>query len=115
MLRKVKDWIDVDPGDLRSIIGDTSETENEKEMDEGKTRNMVRKTPTTPKLIIIKRKDPFVSSSGLSAHPFVERPKVAVNGTQAENVHRVEWTMAKWHESEKDIERIVMIEEDLCS
>ena len=56
-----------------------------------------------------------MSSSGLSAHPFVERPKVAVNGTQAENVHRVEWTMAKWHESEKDIERIVMIEEDLCS
>ena len=56
-----------------------------------------------------------MSSSGLSANPFVERPKVAVNGTQAENVHRVEWTMAKWHESEKDIERIVMIEEDLCS
>lgn len=45
MLRKVNEWIDVDPGDLRSIIGDTSETENEKEKDEGKTRNMVRKTP----------------------------------------------------------------------
>ena len=34
MLRKVNEWIDVDSGDLRSIIGDTSETENEKEMEE---------------------------------------------------------------------------------
>lgn len=41
----------------------------------------------------------------------MKRPQIAV----AERVRRVEWTMAKWHESENDIERNVMIEEDLCS
>ena len=60
-----------------------------------------------------KRKDPLVSSSRLPAHPLVRRPQTAVTGAQIEKkVRREEWTIAKWREGEKDMERIVMIEED---
>nr|XP_022290525.1 uncharacterized protein LOC111102166 [Crassostrea virginica] len=118
-----EEWIDADPGDLRSIIGDVSETENEKEKeeepdekrdDEDASIGRIFRKPTTPMPIFApKRKDSLVSSSGLPAHPLVRRPQIAVPGTQTEKkVRRVEWTIAKWRECEKDMERIVMIEED---
>lgn len=116
-----EEWINADPGDLRSILGDISETDSEKEVDPnatqgGKDANIGRifRKPTTPIPVFTpKRKDPLVATSGLPARPMIRRPQVSEIGTQTgKKVRRVESTIAKWREGEKDMERIVMIEED---
>ncbi|XP_061196004.1 uncharacterized protein LOC133204279 [Saccostrea echinata] len=116
-----EEWIDADPGDLRSILGDVSETDNEREEDpnakqvnEDANIGRIFRKPTTPMPIFApKRKNPLVASSGLPARPLVRKPQVCVTGTQTERkIRRVEWTITKWREGERDFEHIVMIEED---
>lgn len=69
------EWKEADPGNLHNIIGDVSETESEKEVqhkekdqEEVHIGRIYRK-PTVPLPIFApKRKEPFVSSSGLQVY-----------------------------------------------
>lgn len=75
------EWKEADPGNLHNIIGDVSETESEKEVqhkekdqEEVHIGRIYRK-PTVPLPIFApKRKEPFVSSSGVPARPKICRP-----------------------------------------
>lgn len=125
------DWENADPGDLRSILGEISETESEAEVtvirkDEKLSAEAeaaknplhvgrVLRKPTSPIPVTTpKRKEPLSSSTGVPARPIIKRPHLTETGTQTEgrSVHKVEWTITKWKEGDKDIEHIVMIEED---
>jgi hypothetical protein len=63
-----------------------------------------------------KRKESFVSSSGLPARPSVCRPPEVLSNTTATQTERkvckFEWTITKWKQDDKDIEHIVMIKCD---
>ncbi|XP_056001584.1 uncharacterized protein LOC125656620 [Ostrea edulis] len=125
------DWENADPGDLRSILGEISETESEAEVtvirkDEKLSAEaeaaknplhvgrVLRKPTSLIPVTTPKRKEPLSSSTGVPARPIIKRPHLTETGTQTEgrSVHRVEWTITKWKEGNKDIEHIVMIEED---
>lgn len=116
------EWKEADPGNLHNIIGDVSETESEKEVqhkekdqEEVHIGRIHRKPTVSLPIFAPKRKEPFVSSSGVPAHPKICRPSslFSTSATQTEKkVRRVEWTITKWKEGDKEIEHIVMIEEE---
>lgn len=114
------EWKEADSGDLHNIIDDVTESEKEvqhkgKDQEEVHVGRIFRK-PTVLLLIFApKRKEPFVSSSGVPARPKICRlPSVfSYLAKQTEKkARRVEWTITKWKERDKDIEHIVMIEEE---
>lgn len=116
------EWKEADPGNLQNIIGDVSEPESEKEVQhKGKDQEEVHagriyRKPTVPLPIFApKRKEPFISSSGVPERPKICRPSslFSTSATQTEKkVRRVKWTITKWKEGDKGIEHIVMIEEE---
>lgn len=116
------EWKEADPGNLHNIIGDVSETESEKEVqhkekdqEEVHIGRIYRKPNVPLPIFAPKRKEPFVSSSGVPARPKICRPSslFSTSATQTEKkVRRVEWTITKWKEGDKEIEHIVMIEEE---
>nr|XP_034304729.1 uncharacterized protein LOC117682052 [Crassostrea gigas] len=105
------EWKEADPGNLHNIICDVSETESEKEVqhkekdqEEVHIGRIYRK-PTVPLPIFApKRKEPFVSSSGVPARPEICRPSslFSTSATQMEKkVRRIEWTITKWKEGDR--------------
>lgn len=105
------EWKEADPGNLHNIIGDVSETESEKEVqhkekdqEEVHIGRIHRKPTVSLPIFAPKRKEPFVSSSGVPAHPKICRPSslFSTSATQTEKkVRRVEWTITKWKEGDR--------------
>lgn len=116
------DWKEAAPGDLHNIIGDVSETESEKEVqlkeedqEEVHVGRIFRKPTVLLPIFAPERKEPFVSSFGVPARPKICRPPSVFSNSvmhTEKKVRRVEWTITKWKEGDKDIEHIVMIEEE---
>ena len=75
----------------------------------------ILRKPTSPMPVLTPKRKEFVPSSiRVPSRSTIKRPYSMENGTQTDvrNVRKVEWTITKWREGDKDFEHIVMIEED---
>jgi hypothetical protein len=75
----------------------------------------ILRKPTSPMPVLTpKRKEIVPSSVQVPSRPAIRRPYFMEKGTQTDDrrVRKVEWTITKWREGDKDFEHIVMIEED---